>query len=61
MPNLELCILTLLPASVVQLDVCPTGDQEVASSTFHGDRSWNIFYGHSLPSADSRRAVVNFW
>ena len=24
-------------------------------------RSWNIFYGHSLPSADSRRAVVSFW
>ena len=23
--------------------------------------SWNIFYGHSLPSADSRRAVVSFW
>ena len=21
----------------------------------------NIFYGHSLPSADSRRAVVSFW
>ena len=46
----------------------PTGDQEVAGSTpteigniFHGDWSWNIFYGHSLPSADSRRAVVSFW
>ena len=26
-----------------------------------GDWSWNIFYGHSLPSADSRRAVVSFW
>ena len=23
--------------------------------------SWNIFYGHSLPSADSTRAVVSFW
>ena len=23
--------------------------------------SWNIIYGHSLPSADSRRAVVSFW
>ena len=22
---------------------------------------WNIFYGHSLPFADSRRAVVSFW
>ena len=45
----------------------PTGDQEVAGSTsprsetfFRGDWSWNIFYGHSLPSADSRRAVVSF-
>ena len=28
---------------------------------FQGDWSWNIFYGHSLPSADSRRAVVSFW
>ena len=28
---------------------------------FCGDWSWNIFYGHSLPSADSRRAVVSFW
>ena len=23
--------------------------------------SWNIFYGHCLPSADSRRADVSFW
>ena len=23
--------------------------------------SWNIFYGHYLPSADSRRTVVSFW
>ena len=28
---------------------------------FRGDWSWNILYGHSLPSADSRRAVVSFW
>ena len=38
----------------------PTGDQEVATS-FRGDWPWNIFYGHSLPSAASRRAVVSFW
>ena len=48
----------------------PTGDQEVAGSTlpppprsatfFREDCLWNIFYGHSLPSADSRRAVVSF-
>ena len=28
---------------------------------FREDWSGNIFYGHSLPSADSRRAVVSFW
>ena len=55
-------------ASVAQLDARPSGDQEVAGSSptevgnfFRGDWSWNIFYGHSLPSADSRRAVVSFW
>ena len=31
-----------------------------SATFFHGDWSWNIFYGHSLPSADSRRAVVSF-
>ena len=25
------------------------------------DWIWNIFYGHFLPSADSRKAVVSFW
>ena len=49
----------------------PNGDLEVAGSTpaevgnILSWRlimwSWNIFYGHSLPSADSRRAVVSFW
>ena len=28
---------------------------------FRGDWSWNHFYGHSFPSADSSRAVVNYW
>ena len=30
---------------------------------FHGDWSWNIFYGHSLSSADFRfrRTIVSFW
>ena len=28
---------------------------------FRGDCSLNIFNGHSLPSTDSRRAVVSFW
>ena len=32
-----------------------------SATFFCGDWSWNIFYGHSLPSADSRRAVVSFW
>ena len=32
-----------------------------SATFFHGDWSWNIFYSHSLPSADSRRAVVSFW
>ena len=27
---------------------------------FRGDWSWNIFYGHSPPSTDSRRAVVSY-
>ena len=27
---------------------------------FHWDWSWNLFYGHSLPSADSRREVVSY-
>ena len=32
-----------------------------SATFFRGDWSWNIFYSHSLPSADSRRAVVSFW
>ena len=32
-----------------------------SATFFRGDWSWNIFYGYSLPSADSRRAVVSFW
>ena len=46
---------------MAQLDARQTGDQEVVGSTparlaifFHGD-------GLSLPSTDSRRAVVSFW
>ena len=56
------------PTSMAQLDARPTGDLEVAGSIpaglatfFCEDWSWNIFYDHSLPSADSRRAVVSFW
>ena len=37
-------------------------DPPPRSATFFcGDWSWNIFYSHSLPSADARRAVVSFW
>ena len=32
-----------------------------SATFFRGDWSWNIFYGHSHPSTDSRRAVVSFW
>ena len=28
---------------------------------FRGDWSWNHFYGHSLPTAVSSRAVVSYW
>ena len=61
-------VLVKKPASVAPSDAFLTGDQEVTGSPslgpatfFHGDWSRNIFYGHSLPSADSRRAVVSFW
>ena len=32
-----------------------------SETLFREDWSWNIFYGHPPPSADSRRAVVSFW
>ena len=32
-----------------------------SATFFPGDWSWNIFYVHSLPSSNSRRAVVIFW
>ena len=32
-----------------------------SATFFCGDWSWNIFYGHSLPSAESRRAVFSCW
>ena len=40
---------------MAQLDARPTGDKDVAGSTPAG--SATIFYGHSLPFADSSRAV----
>ena len=38
---------------------------QTAASTrphyFHGNWSWNNFYGHSLSAVDSNRAVVSCW
>ena len=54
-------------ASGAQSDAHTTGYYEVAGSisTVSGnicaDWSWNSFYGHPLPSADSRKGVVNSW
>ena len=57
-----------LAGLIGSVDAHPTGDQQVAGSIpigpetfFRGDRSGNICYSDSLPSADSRRAVVSFW
>ena len=53
---------------MAQLDALLTSDQEVAGSTPTGQHHSflqisheNIFCCHSLPSADSRRAVVSYW
>ena len=53
--------LVQLPASVVQFDARPTGDQEVAGQAppgpapfFRGDWSWIFLYGHFLPSAEKK-------
>ena len=32
-----------------------------SATFFRRDWSWNIFYSHLLPSADSRRTVFSFW
>ena len=58
MPHFQLMHGTV---SLAYLDVPLTGDQEVAGSTLQGQQYSFVFYGHSLPSADSRRAVVSFW
>ena len=56
------------PASVAQLDA--QSDWRPGGRGFNPHRGRQhsfveidreIFYGHSLPSADSRRAVVSFW
>ena len=51
------------------LDARPTGDQEIAGSTPAGVGnilSWMLImkyflWSFSVPTADSRRAVVSFW
>ena len=57
----------IMPGAVAWSDAHPLvyGQSQVQSSCqatfFHGVRSWNNLYGHPLPSADSRRAVVSYW
>ena len=56
-----------MPASVAQLDACPTGDQEIAglnlaesATFFRGDFIMKYFLRSFSLSADSRKAVVSF-
>ena len=55
------------PGSVARSDARLPGMQTVAGSNLTSGNilSWrlvmNNFYDHSLPSADSRRADVNYW
>ena len=56
--------LDFWPASLAQSDARPTGDQDVAGSIPTGSGNilpWRLIMKYSLPSADSRRAVVSFW
>ena len=61
-------VLFIKPASVDQLDTRLTGDQEFSGSipaasatSFRAEIDHEIFSTvNSLPSADSRRAVVSF-
>ena len=59
--------VNVLPGPVARSDARPPGMRTVAGSIlrsgniFRGDWSWNHFYGHSFPSTDSNRAVVNYW
>ena len=57
-----------MSASVAQSDAHPTGNSRSwvqsrlgPAKFFCRDWSWNISYGHPLPSADSRKAVISFW
>ena len=52
--------------SVAKLDACLTGDLEVVGSRLQSCTILSLklimksFYGHSLPSSDSRREVVSY-
>ena len=48
---------------MAQLDVHPTGSQEVAGLTCQVGNilSWRLIMKYFLLLADSRRAVVSFW
>ena len=48
----------ITPSIILSCFVCTP---LICATFFRGGWSWNIFYGYSLPSADSRRAVVSFW
>ena len=67
MVSLYTCNIGGQTASVAKLDARLTGDQEVAgsspagSATFFRDLIMKYFYGHFLPSADLKMAVVSFW
>ena len=70
---LSICLSVHLPYMLAGLDGSVGGAARLetrrsriqpmprSATFFHGDWSWNIFYGHSLSSADSRRVVVSFW
>ena len=56
----------ILVGAVVRSEACPPGMQAVVLSStsgtfFRRDLVMKHFYGHSLSSADSRRAVVSCW
>ena len=61
--NVALTLYNVAPASMAQLDAHPTEIRSPAGTAtfFRWDWSWNTFYGHSLHSADSRRAIASFW
>ena len=53
-----------LYAQPCQMHVCLACGRMVVGSIIGSGNillSWNHFYGHSLPTADSSRAVVSYW